>query len=76
MLPRITIAPELKRLGMTEAEREEIRAFCRDNRAPHHAAAMINYVNSGGPVAARAMLDSCSMWAIADFAGVRFPAGW
>lgn len=76
MLPRITIAHEFERFGMTEAEREEIMEFCRVHGAPHHAAAMINYVNSGGPVAARAMLDSCSMWAIADFAGVRFPAGW
>ena len=76
MLPRITIAHEFARLGMTEAEREEIRQFCRDNRAPHHAPTMINYVNSGGPVAARAMLDSCCMWDIAAFAGVKFPAGW
>lgn len=76
MMPRIQFSEAEHRLGMTEAEREEIRQFCRDNRAPHHAATMINYVNSGGPVAARAMLDSCSMWAIADFAGVRFPAGW
>lgn len=77
MLPRITIAPEFARLGMTETERQEIAKFCRVHGAPHHAAAMINYVESGGPVAARAMLDSCSTWwAIADFAGVRFPAGW
>lgn len=76
MLPRITIAPELNRLGMTEAEREKIRKFCRVHGAPHHAPTMINYVNSGGPVGARKMLDSCCMWDIADFAGVRFPDGW
>lgn len=76
MMPRIQFSEAEHRLGMTEAEREEIRQFCRDRGAPHHAPTMINYVNSRGPVAARKMLDSCSMWAIAAFAGVRFPAGW
>ncbi len=76
MTPRITTSNEFECLGMTEAERQEIAEFCRDRGAPHHAPTMINYVNSRGPVAARKMLDSCSMWAIADFAGVRFPAGW
>ena len=76
MLPRITITNEFELLGMTEAEREEIRQFCRDHGAPHHASALINHVNSGGPVSARVMLDSCSLWQIADLAGVKFPAGW
>lgn len=75
-MPRITIANEFERLGMTEAERQEIAEFCSVHGAPHHAATMINHVNSGGPVSARVMLDSCSLWQIADFAGVRFPAGW
>lgn len=76
MMPRIQFSEAEHRLGMTEAEREEIAEFCRVHGAPHHAPTMINYVNSGGPVGARKMLDSCSMWAIAAFAGVRFPAGW
>lgn len=73
----------VERIKLEDAERlanepwqERVRQFCRVHGAPHHAPTMINYVNSGGPVAARALLDSCDMWAIADFAGVRFPAGW
>lgn len=73
----------VERIKLEDAERlaneswkERVRQWCRENRAENHAPDLINYLASGGDAAARAMLDSCSMWDIADFAGVRFPAGW
>lgn len=73
----------VERIKLEDAERlaneswkERVRKWCRENRAENHAPALINYLASGGDDGARKMLDSCDMWDIADFAGVRFPAGW